>query len=341
MNSSKIIIAVLGAVALLPLACKTNVEPQAGYVVCAYAACQDSAEINTQYINRIIYSYAEVDTVTCADVVIENPERFAYVASLKKERPDLEVMLSLGGNSQSLSLALRNDSLRKLVVADCMDIVRNYGIDGIDVDWEWPGRGPKALSRDEDLANFVKLLTELRAELGPDRLLTIAVSGTGYSADFEAMTPLIDAYNVMTYDMGWPPDAHHSALHWSDRTNWLSTDSALTIYSNGGVPGDKIIIGMPFYGHGIAPYEDYEPYADFRIEPGCTERYDSISCVPWIADSAGRMVLTYDNPASIALKCDFIKDNKLAGAMYWRIENDDSLQTLGRTIFEALSPQEK
>lgn len=328
----KTIVSFLCSAALL--ACTTQPkEPEK--IVCAYMTHSVNDSIDAQHINRLIYSYIYIDS-TLTSVVVQNPERLAYAASLRNTKPELEVMMSFGGNPGKLSRTMRNDSLRALVVADCKRVIDSYGLDGIDIDWEFPGRGEQALSEEEDVANYVKLLSDLRNALGKDKIITIACAGSGYGVDFKAMAEIIDQFNIMAYDMGTPP-SHHSALYNSERVGWLSSDQSVRNFIEGGVPASKIVLGMPFYGRGIEEFGNFVDWRDIRLPQGAVEQYDSIAKVPWIADSLGRMILTYDNPASLRLKCDYIKANKLAGGMYWRIEEDDSNHSLARAVAEGLS----
>ena len=51
-----------------------------------------------------------------------------------------------------------------------------------------------------------------------------------------------------------------------------------------------------------------------------------------MTDKNGRFVLSYDNARSIGLKCDYILENELLGAMFWDDAGDDSNDTLHKTI---------
>ena len=306
------------------------------HVVCGYAAHSVADSINPQYVNRIIYSHMSVDT-TLTKVNLKNSDRLRYIADLRSLKPELEVMVSFGGAPGLVSQSLRSDSLRALLVADIVRVVNEFGLNGVDIDWEFPGRGKGALSEKEDVANYVRLLKDLRNVLGKEKILTIACAGSGYGVDFTAMSEVLDHFNIMCYDMGTPPSSHHSALYKSDRVGWICADEAVTKFIDGGVPPSKIILGMPFYGRGSEDMADFTEWRNMTLAPDAVEQYDSIAQVPWISDAEGNMIFTYDNPYSLKIKCDYIKDRNLAGAMYWRIEQDDSDQTLGRTVYESLN----
>ena len=314
----------------------TGAQTEKEKIVCAYMAHSATDSVPTRYINRLIYSHVYLDT-TLTDVTVLNPSRLRYASSLKSRDEGLEVMVSFGGSPSTLSRAMRCDSLRAIVVDRCVDIINEFNLDGIDIDWEYPGRGEGALSEKEDVANYVALLADLRRALGPEKIITIACAGSGYGVDLPEMARWVDQFNVMCYDMGTPP-SHHSALYPSEHVAWIETDGSISRFLDAGVPPEKIILGMPFYGRGSGPFNSFVEWRDITLPDGATERFDSTAMVPWIADAAGEMILTYDNPRSLAMKCRYAADRGLAGAMYWRIEEDDSAQSLGRAVYTTLNP---
>lgn len=322
-----------------------QILPKNEKVVAAYTYHTGDVLPNPQYFNRIHYSYAWPDS-SLTGLIIPNPERVGQLVSLKNEHPELLVTLSLGGKAGELSQIMRDDSLRTLFVADCVAGINRLGFDGIDLDWEAPGRGEGCLPVEQDTENYVKMIRELRETLDKDKIITMATSPTGWGVDFEKMTPLIDNYNIMTYDMGIPP-YHHSALYRSDKVDWRCIADAVETYTSAGVPRDKIIIGVPFYGRGNGKGKDsisttvYPEFTDYRLirNNESTEfRWDSIACVPYITDNAGNMILTYDNQQSLAIKCRYITDNNLGGVMCWKYEADNDAGDLRNVLARHILP---
>ncbi|MGL4327613.1 MAG: glycosyl hydrolase family 18 protein, partial [Tannerellaceae bacterium] len=94
--------------------------------------------------------------------------------------------------------------------------------------------------------------------------------------------------------------------------------------------------GMPFYGRGNDAVGNFIDYKDIINLQGYQEAWSDESQAPYLADTAGVMVCSFDNPRSIRLKCDFIKANNLKGAMYWQYDGDDAQGTLRNTIVKEL-----
>ena len=313
-------------------------SPADSPVIAAYVYYNHDRAINAAYVNQIIYSYFSVsDSLTT--LIVNNPERLQAICDLKKDYPSLKILGCFGAPAKNLSLAFRSDSLRAMLIDDSQRILKEYDLDGYDIDWEWPGRGEWALSLEEETDNFVKALSDLRAAMGPDKLLTIAVAPRGYGVDFERMTPLVDQYNLMNYDLGYAPTGLSTPLFHSDKVNWLTGDDGVCKFIENDVPASKIIYGLAFYGHGCDAFEDFTEWRDISVAPDMTVMRDTIAGVPYIVDKEGKMILTYDDPESLTLKCRYAREKNLGGVMYWRFETDDDSLSLSRAVHTAMLEQ--
>lgn len=292
-------------------------------------------------LTNINYAFATIND-TFDGIKIANPERLHRIVKLKETNPDLEVQLSIGGGGAGgFSEMAANKKLRKKFVADCKRAVEEFGLDGVDIDWEYPtlSIGGGAASP-KDTKNFTQLMKDLRKALPRPLLLTMASGHTGKYIDFPSVIKYLDFVNIMAYDMGKPP-RHHSPLHRSDKTGSMSAEIAVRSHLDRGVPPNKIVLGIPFYGIGTGPYRNGVLYRDIKLAEGCSEQWDSVAGVPYIADSTGALVLTYDDPRSIALKCDFIRENGLLGAMYWNYESDNRTGDLRKAVADGILRQKQ
>lgn len=62
--------------------------------------------------------------------------------ALRKQNPDLKVLLSVGGwGARGFSGAAASKETRKVFIQSAQEIVEKYGLDGIDLDWEFPVNG--------------------------------------------------------------------------------------------------------------------------------------------------------------------------------------------------------
>ena len=329
--------------------CKTNKNEEAAaqeteksYEVVAYVWNGGDLLPDPSLITTINYAFANVND-TRDGVMINNEDRFKDIIALKKINPELKVLLCIGGNCESGLTEMAADSLkREALAADCARIVEEYGIDGIDFDWEFPGG---VGGTPDDYNNFLKVLKSVRANLPEGKLLTLAAGGDLAGMDVNnvpAFVDQLDYVNVMAYDLGRQAPWHHTALYRSPNTGWRSVEEVVEDYVNHGVPYEKMMLGLGFYGRGDDHYytgwtntKSAVPYDDL------TEQWDSIACVPYIADANGALVLGYENPRSIEIKCDYLKEKGFRGAMCWRTELDTDSLDLARTVARCLLGSEK
>lgn len=304
--------------------------------VVAYVTSWSSVTPDPFAMTNINYAFGHVND-TFDGVRIDNPERLRRIVNLKKENPGLEVLLSIGGwGSGNFSEMAADPKLRKKFAKDCRRIVDEYGLDGIDIDWEYPTSSAAGISSSaDDTANFTMLMKDLRKALPKKALLTMASISSAAFVDFPAIMKYLDFVNIMAYDMASPPK-HHSPLHSSETLGRHSAESAVDAHLRAGVPAEKLTLGLPFYGRGNGPYSNFTDYRRLKIAEGCEERWDSIASAPYIVDSEGKLVLGYENPRSIAMKCDFIREKGLLGAMYWDYAGDNEVGDLRKTVADCI-----
>ncbi len=212
---------------------------------------------------------------------------FNQLLELKKQNPQLKVLISVGGWNWSgnFSNAAKDEASRHRFASSCIDLYLNQyaGVfDGIDIDWEYPVSGGLTNGSPADKANFILLLNELRQQMdalgatnGQHYLLTIAAPvgpGSIRNLDLPGIASAVDWINLMTYDF-------HGT--WDSTTNFnaplfrpgndpadaaLNADAAVQTYLAAGVPATKLVMGVPFYGRGWTGVADtdqglYQPAA--------------------------------------------------------------------------------
>jgi chitinase len=295
---------------------------------------------------------------------------FRQLNLLKEAHPHLQTLLSIGGWSWSdyfSDVALTEESRAKFA-RSCVAMMKQYGFDGLDIDWEYPGGGGEAgnVERPEDPQNFTLLLAELRAQLetqgqadGRHYLLTIAAPARAWGMELDKITAYLDWINVMTYDFNgaWSAVTGFNAPLYGDPdapNPTQSVDHSIQGYLAAGVPAEQLVMGVPFYGRGWAGVGDtndglYQPYT--RI-PGSgdydygdltenyigqyTRHWNEAAQVPWLYDAEAGMMITYDDPESLAKKAAYIREQGLGGAMIWEVGLDDEARSLITALYDAL-----
>ncbi|MGB0385146.1 MAG: glycosyl hydrolase family 8 [Ardenticatenaceae bacterium] len=201
---------------------------------------------------------------------------FNQLNLLKEQHPHLKTLISVGGWSWSghFSDAALTAASRQQFAESCVALMKEYGFDGIDIDWEYPVNGglPGNSTRPEDKQTYTLLLAELRAQLdaqeaqdGAPRkpsdhyLLTIAApAGPSAYVNFELdqIHQHLDWINLMSYDFhgSWENQTNFNAPLYAPAddpsSNQLNVNAAVQAYLAAGVPSQKLVMGVPSYGRG-------------------------------------------------------------------------------------------
>jgi len=243
--------------------------------------------------------------------------------------------------------------------------------DGIDIDWEYPTDCSAGMKGGEgcipeDKQNFTRLLAEFRRQLDYEGKLDrkhyqLTMAGSAWVDDYEKyewqkIHPLLDFINVMTYGLAPPGKTRpHSPLYKSssETGKWsptFNTDYAVTRYLKEDVPATKIVIGVPFYGMGWEGVPDInnglyqKPAGDARSEPyhklkdlkGFHLYRDSETQALWTYNPQTKVFWSFDDPVSLAVKMDYVRQRGLGGVMFWEISGDDQKGSLLKAIYRGL-----
>ena len=327
----------LAAVLLLglTLSCQARKGQEQGGVVVAYVTSWSQDMPDPTVMTHINYAFGKV-TATHDGVEVDNPDRLRAIVALKRQNPQLRVLLSVGGwGAGGFSEMAAREDTRERFCASCARTASDFGLDGIDIDWEYPGSNAAGIaSTPEDKDHFTLLMRGLRKALGDRMLLTLATAAMGGFYDFPAFVGEVDFVNMMTYDMGGAP-RHHAPLYNSERFQGGSCERAMQAHLAQGVPAGKLVLGLPFYGRGTQEVGNFRDYRAVASLKGYTECWDRQARVPYLTDQEGRVVLGYDNARSLRGKCKFARKHHLRGVMYWDYHGDDSQGTLSRAVWKA------
>ncbi len=279
------------------------------------------------------------------------------LSELKKQKPDLKILISVGGWSWSknFSDAVLTDTSTRNFANSAVAIVARYNLDGVDIDWEYPAMiGDSNMFRPEDKEHYTLLFKYLRE--GLDKLkkntrqkyfVTTAVGGSQdyiEHTEMDKVQQYTDYINIMSYDYADGSDSvsnHHTNLYTSSAdTAQYSADRSIRAYMDAGVPPQKIVIGIAFYGKGwqmetTANNGLYEKalkpsrgggftyLQDSLINKNGYIRYwDTIAHAPYLFNENKKIFISYDDEASVKDKCSYVKKYQLAGAMFWEYASD-------------------
>ncbi len=328
---------ILLACLLLPAFGAVTAQPKQKIVVAYVCSWTDLRLPAPSLMTHINYAFGHVNK-TFDGCDVQNPEFLMRVVGLKRQKPSLKIQLSVGGwTSGNFSEMAADAKCRMAFARDCGRIVKEYGLDGIDIDWEYPTSSEAGISSSpDDTRNFTLLMRDLRKVLGKDKLLTCATIADGKYVDFPACVKYMDFVNIMAYDVADPP-RHHTTLFRSPLSGRITVSEAVEAHIRNGVPKEKLCLGMPLYGRGDHGNAILDKYMKTGYTAGLyQEHWDAVGQVPYLTDWSGQLVWGAENPRSIAAKCQYIIDRGLLGGMYWETTEDNAQLDLMRTIHLSL-----
>ena len=233
-----------------------------------------------------------------------------------------------------------DEALRSAFAKDCRRVVDEFKLDGIDIDWEYPGEDVAQISASEnDIDNYTLLMRDIRAAIGPDKLLTHATAGSGKFYDFAALDEYLDWTNVMSYDLGNAP-YHNAPLYPSEllEPESMSVSECIQAHLDKGIPPEKLVLGMPFYGRGKEGFPRGIDVTKAHLLPDYTYHWHSVSQVPYLtSDETGEIVYGFDDEKSLRIKALYALDKGLKGCMYWAYNGDNAAGDLRRTVYQTLN----
>lgn len=324
-------------------------------------------DIKGDLLTQLIISFAHVngETAEISFPDVESaetpfPELWREVAKIQKKYPDLKLVVSIGGwGADGFSQVAADDTLRATFVSNIVSLVKEKKLDGIDIDWEYPvgpDWGQSIASSPDDAENFLTLLADIREafdelgkKTGRSYSISCAVPASSWyvqKIDVVAVSQLVDIMKLMTYDYygAWSATTgHHSNIFVNPADpawgGW-STAQTVDMYLNAGVPADKLVVGVAFYGcawSGVAPGETnglFQPFASAAYPDGVswplakellnsgeyTRYWDDTAQTAWMYN--GDTFVSYTDAEEIAVIRQYVEEKGLAGFMVWEYGHD-------------------
>lgn len=331
------------------------------YIAAGYAVDAVLPEMAREDLLKLTHLNIAFGWVRNDEISIAHLKNKDAIRSIKKEHPELTILLSVGGwGAGGFSEAASTEEGRSSMAASALRVLDELPFDGIDLDWEYPCYSEAGIaSSPDDKQNFTLLLKTIREALdakgskdGRHYLLTIAAGADQYYVDGTEMDQVqqhLDFIQLMTYDMrgGFQTlTGHHTNLYTSTGDLFrISVDASVNMFVRAGVPKEKIVIGAAFYSRvwhevpdlhnglhqmagsngGYGP-DFTELSANYVNRNGYVRYWDAESCAPYLFN--GSSFISYDDEESIRSKCDYVKANGLAGIMFWEYSCDKTHRLL-------------
>lgn len=310
-------------------------------------------------------SHAFVLLTSKADGTLNVPYKYREPALISRAHAaGVKVLVSIGGGDgiqgPRFNKMARSETSRQAFVKNVHTFLSANGYDGVDIDWEIPNA--------QDMSDCTTLMQELRDELPAGQWL-ISMAGPSdprsYGAGFDipALAPLVDFFNVMTYDFtgSWAGYAGLNSPLLQDPADPIQSGSLKTsmdLYANiYGVPLTQLNIGTPFYGYEFDGADalwaacsscmvNQQNYGDY-IKPlmhssDWQKETDKAARSPYMVNSILPGFISYDNESSTAAKTRYIlKKRGFGGVFMWELsaDYDGKSQDLMDAMYKAWAAQ--
>ncbi len=328
-------------------------------------------DMSLDFITHAIYSFVDISAngecsmINDRSTYTDRDEKIIkQFKEIKKDHPHLKTLFSIGGaaHSKRFSDISLTRKARFKFVHSCIELMKKYEFDGIDIDWEVVGfkTSSNPNSRPEDSENFSSLLKEFRAQLPKRALLSAAISPEPEVTEhlnLKVMGQNLDWIGVMDYALCgfWSK----KSCHQSDYA--YVGKSGIEAYLKAGIRPEQVILGVPFFGHywrveslennGIGqkiippnqshPYEDYVTYKDVKDtylnKNGFHLNWDEEFNQPILVNSQDKIIISFDNERSLQVKANEVIKHGYGGMLIWEISEDDSERSLTHAISQYLT----
>lgn len=348
------------------------------------------AYYNSDYQKGLAVSYLYTNTLKTSDNVLKNSDivicafahpnadgTFSDMAdtmyrartiknTIKEKGYGTKVLFSIQNPTPiqeptQMSIISASAELRATFVNNIVTAIRDNGIDGVDVDWEFP--------KAEEATNYTLLMKDVYEGVKGLNSSLLVMSAVGVDTwkryDVTNSQNYVDYFNVMTYDLQSTGTVQHcSALYkytFGDKntmSSYSSCEKAIGYYIAAGVPTNKLLLGIPYYGRvysgvsgtgstgtTIGIGSSYTSLAIMHFSAiietynngnsGYVYCYDDQAQVPYLVNEAEGKVIVYDNELSIAKKAEYAKNLGLAGLFSWQ-DGLDYEDTLANGMFDSV-----
>jgi len=339
-----------------------------GYVLGPRSGVLDPSTIAGGKMTRINYAFFGLRD----GVIVERREtdgaNLAALTGLRKENPSLQILVSVGGGGNGSAgfsdMAITAEG-RKRFVDSAVAMVEKYSLDGIDVDWEYPGytHATNTTVRPKDKETYTLLLKELRLHFNREQkrlgrpLVTSSATGATQiwldHTDMRSASRWLSSVNMMCYD--WynaveKKTGHDSPLHTSAADpKQISIDNAVKMNLAAGVPRRKLIVGVPFYGRkwtGVEATKNglwqtiyapggadiiYRDVAPLINRQGYVRYWDATAEAPYLYNAETKTFITYNDAEAEASRAVYVRKMGLGGIMFWQYGGDS-----GNVLLDAI-----
>lgn len=259
--------------------------------------------------------------------------RDATDATGARKYPHLRVFASLNtqgaytldGETRSSLGHAAGDKYRERLVKDIVTMMEDYGLDGLDVDWEYPNVYNGSNNVEGEFERYGKLLRDLAEAFFNHGWELAMCTNLGYKMPGGEVMAVPDFINSMAYGA-------QSGLHASYAV--MATSALQNTLLNNGVPKRRILVGQAPYGYEWRNIGWGEIVNSLPGDDG--KRRYSTPATAWdvvtanldrdtstVYRTANSTRTSYNGPTTLRGKCNYARENGYGGVMSWGYYDDN------------------
>ena len=287
------------------------------YVVGYFPSYRDPAAIPDQKFkmcNVINYAFGSVNAT--GGVTLAAPATLTAVRT-KAKANGAKVFISLNGSATDWKTMASTQAGRTTYIKQVMDIVRNYGLDGVDVDWEFPS------TSDGTDITYTALMKELSdsCHMGSKYYLSTALTSGKYVGSYtNAINSTlwtgnyVDFFNIMAYD------DFNTTVPYKQHSDYTLATVCLNYWiTTRAIPASKVVLGLPAYGRpsGITQSGTTMTYAGILGQGGSSQSDSAV-----VTQAGFTNYKIYYNGQPTIKKKAMLAKNTANGIMLWEHGQD-------------------
>ena len=267
----------------------------------------DYRELNpawTKHLTDIIYFSAEPRADGTLDTSRLNEDTWQALNALKLKN-GIRVHLSVGGWKRSSAFApmTADPNTREKFINTLIEFALAHNLDGVDFDWEFP-------EDQTEFDNYILFLTETKEAFSKHNLLVSVALSPDQEFPLESFA-VVDRVHIMSYD--------HAERH----STYEQAVKDLQIFLDAGIPPEKLILGIPFYGRNIQPPNRELSYAEIMQQYQPAPSVDEVDGI------------YFNGMDTVQRKTCYAISENIGGMMVWELAHDTLDETsLLQRIFD-------
>lgn len=324
---------------------------------------------------HIIFSFATINPSTFKVSAGDSETEYlmSRIGAIKVVQPDIKIWVALGGwafndpgpTQKTFGDIAASPAHTKTFLDSLVQMMNKYGLDGIDIDWEYPVADDRS-GRPEDYKNIVTFVKSLRERMKVDkRGVSMAIPASYWYLqhfDIKALEAHVDWFNLMSYDMhgSWDIDNEFTGPWANSHTNMTEIQMALDLLWRNDISPKKVTMGMAFYSRSFTLTDPGCNHLGCRVSSGgnagrCSDtvgvllhpevqeiisekkltstldRTAAVKTVSW-----NNQWTSFDDVATWRLKGNIARGQCVEGFMVWAMSQDDEKGTNIKALNQAL-----